>query len=298
MIRRSGAALALVAGSLLLSGCATAVPELEVLPRTRAAEGPAPTADPSQASVSDALVIGDHRIRESSGLAASSSHPGVLYTHNDRGHAADIFAVDEDGETAAVLTLDGVDAVDWEDIAVTPDGRIWVADIGDNDTERRRVSVYVAEEPDTLVDAEVGSTRYRLAYEDGPHNAEALMVHPTSGRLYLVTKESDAGGVYAAPERLRSDGVNTLTKVADSPPSVTAAAYSPDGRVFVLRNYNSAFAYTDLGGSPWVLLLPDSSKGESLTFASDGTDILVGSEGLESAVSRVRLPAALGAAQD
>src|SRR5215216_4067774 len=83
-----------------------------------------------------AFTVQDPRISESSGLAASTGHPGIVYTHNDSGHAAQIFALDAKGRTKATYTLDGVTARDWEGIALGKDeqGRpaIFIADIGDN----------------------------------------------------------------------------------------------------------------------------------------------------------------------
>ena len=42
-------------------------------------------------------LIKDSRITESSGLAASLLHPGVLWTHNDSGNPPRIYAIDPDG---------------------------------------------------------------------------------------------------------------------------------------------------------------------------------------------------------
>lgn len=281
-------------GMLALAACAQAPPELDTRAAAPAGGPPAPQA--TSAEQPDTLLLLDDRIRESSGLAASAAHPTVLYTHNDRGHGAEIFAVGPDGTTSARLTLEGVRAVDWEDVAVTPDERIWIGDIGDNDRDRHWISVYVTEEPQDLVDGSLDWTRYRFRYEDGPRNAEALMVHPESQRIYVVSKESRSGGIYAAPRSLDADEVHVLTRIADSPPGVTAGDFAPDGERLALRTGRNGYAYTDIGGKPWALVLPPSVKGESLTFAPDGAAILVGSEGEDSPVSRVRLPRVLTAA--
>ena len=53
------------------------------------------------------LRLRDPRIVEASGLAVSRRHPGVLWTHNDSGDPARLFAVGADGRTRAVLTLAG-----------------------------------------------------------------------------------------------------------------------------------------------------------------------------------------------
>ena len=75
-------------------------------------------------------------IAESSGVAASRKHPGVVWTHNDSGDAPRVFALDAHTcATIATYTIPGATAVDWEDMARGPDetGRssLWFGDIGD-----------------------------------------------------------------------------------------------------------------------------------------------------------------------
>jgi hypothetical protein len=241
-----------------------------------------------------AFAIGDPRIAESSGLAASVRHPGVLWTHNDSGDSARLFALGPDGRVLATVRLAGVDARDWEAIAAGRDdaGRpaLFVGDIGDNLGSQRSVSVYRITEPAALRDATVPARRYRLRYADGPHNAEALLVDPRSNRLYVASKQDEGGGLYQAPARLRSDQVNVLRRIAAVPATVTDGAFAPDGRTFVLRTYLDAHVYTAQGRPLDTFGLPLQRQGESITYSRDGRDVLVGSEGLRSEIWRIRLP--------
>jgi hypothetical protein len=231
----------------------------------------------------------DPRISESSGLARSTRHRGVFYTHNDRGASSDVFAIDSTG-TRAVLHLD-VRATDWEDIATTPDGRVWVADTGDNDLVRPSVSILVFEEPDLLTSTTVPFTTYTLVYPNGPQDAEALLVDPRDTRVYVATKSPDGGSVYAAPEQLDDQGPNSLELVADAPVGVSGGDFSPDGSLVALRNQGRAFFATRLGEEYVALGLPRMPQGESLTFTVDGSAVFVGSEGVHSEILRVPVPA-------
>lgn len=235
-----------------------------------------------------ALIIEDPRVAESSGLARSHLHPGVLYTHNDRGGSAEVFAVDASG-TRAVLRLDAA-AQDWEDIASTPDGELWVADIGDNDEVRPSVTVEVVSEPGVLASASLETTTYTFRYPDGPHNAEALLVDPRTDRLHIVTKEPEGGTVYAAPRELSTERTNLLHAVAEAPPGISGGAVSDDGSVWVLRNQRNAYFYRNLTDAPTTEALPRQPQGESIVFEEDGAHVLVGSEGAESSVLRVPVP--------
>jgi len=244
-----------------------------------------------------ATRLEDPRIVESSGLALSRRHPGVVWTHNDSGDQARLFAVGSDGRTRAVLTLAGVEARDWEAVAAGRDDRgrpaVFAADIGDNNGVWPEVAVYRVTEPATLRDANVRAARYRLRYADGPRNAEALLIDPRSNRLYVATKAESGGGLYRAPARLDPTGVNVLHRLARVPPVVTDGAFLPGGRGFVLRDYQQAYVYAAPGRRVGAFDLPLQFQGESLTVTADGRSLLVGSEGPDSEVWRVPLPSSV-----
>jgi hypothetical protein len=241
-----------------------------------------------------ALRLQDPRIQESSGMALGRRHPEALWTHNDSGHRAELYAVGADGQTLATLILAGVAGRDWEGMAAGRDERgrpaLFVGDIGDNNGVWSEVAVYRVAEPATLRDATVPAVRYRLRYADGPHDAEALLVDPRGNRLYVATKGLTGGGLYRAPARLAADRVNVLRRVARVPPVVTDGAFAPSGRGFVLRDYQGAFVYTAPGRRVAAFELPLQFQGESITVSADGRSVLAGSEGPDSEVWRVPLP--------
>jgi hypothetical protein len=242
------------------------------------------------------LRIDDPRVVESSGLVASRRHPGVLWTHNDSGDAARLFAVGRDGRVLATLRLAGVRARDWEALALGRDDRgapaLLVGDIGDNQGVWPWVTVYRVAEPARLRDATVPAERFRLRYPDGPRDAEALLVDPRGDRLYVASKDEAGGGLYQAPAPLRRDRVNLLRRVGRVPPLVTDGAFSPDGRTLVLRDYQAAHVYAASGGRLATVALPLQPQGESIAFSADGRSLLAGSEGAGSEIWRVPLPAA------
>lgn len=237
------------------------------------------------------LRLHDARITESSGLAASSRHPGVLWTHNDGGAAAEVMAVGRTGRTVATVRLRGIDPYDPEAIAPgrDPAGRpaLFLGDIGDNRLRRPDVSVFRFTEPTRLTDQTVAATWFRLTYPDGPHDAEALLVDPRDGRLWLATKDVFGGGLYRAPAGLRTDRPNRLTRVGDVPGLVTDGAFLPDGR-FLLRTYSTVYLYAGPDRPVASAALPETEQGESL--AVDGSRLLVGSEGRDSPVYAVAVP--------
>ncbi len=138
---------------------------------------------------------------EASGLAASVLHPGVLWTHNDDGDDDGVlYAVRTDGTVAGSLTLGGADPEDWESVAVST-GKLYVGDIGDNDSARDQVTILHPPEPEALADnGEAGVVgRNRFSWPDGPRNAEAMLVDPLDGRLLVLSRDSSTSEIMRLP---------------------------------------------------------------------------------------------------
>ncbi len=139
------------------------------------------------------------RAQELSGLVASRNHLGVLWSHNDSGNTRHLIAFDTDGQPHGNYKLVGSENRDWEDIAIGPGpypyrDYLYVADIGDNERERKDVVVYRIVEPDVggiredTIDLE-GYETFELEYGDGDeHDAESFAVDPQTGSIFIVTK--------------------------------------------------------------------------------------------------------------
>jgi hypothetical protein len=240
---------------------------------------------------SEGFTIKDPRITESSGLAASRAHPGIYWTHNDQDQPR-IFGVDSaTGETVATITMRGVGKPrDMEAISVGPDGNIYVGDIGDNlDGSWDHVWIYRFPEPERLRDQTVTATQFDVKYADGARNAEALMVHPKTGRVYIASKNEDGGGLYEGPATLDAKATNVFRRIGEVP-WVTDGAFSPDGTELVLRSYFSARGYEWKDGrlgADHRVRAPIQGQSESVTYTTDGTALMIGTEGEQSPVERV-----------
>jgi hypothetical protein len=282
--------------------------------------GPATTPPPSEPSTTSPsaaaaggygppVVLGqvdDPAIPESSGLVASRRNPGLLWTHNDSGDGPFVYCLDRRAAGCGVWRLTGAEAVDWEDIAAGPGPRpgepyLYVGDIGDNGADRSSITVYRVVEP--AVSAGGGRTRsaasatapaeaLRLRYPDGAHDAEALLVHPTTGDVYVVTKGLLRATVFKASAPLSPAAVTTMTAVASlslGVDVVTGGDISPDGRRVALSAYGSGLelelpaAATSFDAvwsqQPSRVNLGLRRQGEAVAYRLDGRALLTTSEG-------------------
>ncbi|WP_328845263.1 WD40 repeat domain-containing protein [Streptomyces sp. NBC_00258] len=257
---------------------------------------PAVAADSAGSEGADGFTIKDPRITESSGLVASRAHPGVYWTHNDSDDGAFLYAVDsKTGETVATVTMTGVGRPrDVEAISMGPNGHLYVGDVGDNlGGTWDHVWIYELPEPKQLKNQTVRATQYDVKYADGARDAEALMVHPKTGRVYIVSKNEDGGGLYEGPAELTPSGTNTFKRIGAIDLWVTDGAFSPDGKQLAVRGYFGGLAYKWNGGKvkkEGRLSVPLQGQGESMAYTPDGSTLLYGSEGSGSSVEPGNVP--------
>ncbi|MER5530912.1 WD40 repeat domain-containing protein [Streptomyces sp. NPDC002677] len=242
------------------------------------------------------FTITDPRITESSGLAASHLHPGIYWTHNDSDDGPYIYAVDSaTGKTVATVTLSGIGRPrDVEAISIGPDNQIYVGDIGDNlDGSWPYVWIYRLPEPKVLENQTIRATQYIVKYANGARNAESLIVHPKTGRVYIIDKKEDGGHLYEGPATLSSSGTNIFKPVAAVDLWATDAAFSPDGKQLAVRGYLGGIYYDWNGGKikrEGRLDVPLQKQGESVSYSADGTRLMYGSEGSDSPVQAEDVP--------
>ena len=144
-----------------------------------------------------------------------------------------------------------------------------------------KLEVVVADEPKSLLSRDLDFTSYTLSYPDGSHNAEAMMVRPGTGRLFIITKARTGAGIYRAPEQLSTKAVNPLTRVADAGQGLSGADFAPGGKRFVIRGYRTAFVYRTISdASPAKIPMPNAHLfGEAVMFQRSG-GLIFGAEGV------------------
>jgi hypothetical protein len=258
-------------------------------------------------SVTALGTVGAASLTESSGIVASRAHPGVYWLHNDSGGDAAVHAIDTTGAELGTWVLDGVNALDWEDIAIGPgpdDGTdyLYVGDIGDNLAFRPDVTVHRFAEPDPATSGTVtDAVPLRFGYPIAPVDSEAMFVDPVTGDLFIITKVDTGNSIVLRADgtTLGSDPILPTFEVAtlDLGPGgfVSAADISPDGTAIALRGYEEVWmwARTDrdvaaaFNAEPCMAPSPEEVQGEAIAFTADGTAYVTVSEGSGPTLWRV-----------
>jgi hypothetical protein len=265
-------------------------------------------------------TIESSEIKESSGLAASKCQPEVLWTHNDSGDEAFIFAVNKKGEKLGTWKIAGAKAVDWEDIAQVKNANgecvLYIGDIGNNTRVLRdEFTIYRVREPQIAPENKSSSKKKPLAtetaeairftYTDMRRDAETLMVHPSSGDIYIVSKVmSGAAAVYKLKSNFDSSKLNKLEKITDfSVPAIpngflTGGDIAPDGTRVILCDYFNAYElvlpataknFDEIWKqTPVTVELGAREQGEAVAYAADGRSIFANSENKKSPLIEVK----------
>ncbi|HML94888.1 MAG TPA: hypothetical protein PKC29_05620 [Thermodesulfobacteriota bacterium] len=213
----------------------------------------------------------DHlRIDEASGVAVSTKFPGRLYHINDSGGGPYFYITDTAGGNTRAVRIEGYDSkrLDFEDMSIgeCAPGRscVFIADIGDNRKRRDYTEIIAVEEIEDFAGAVKPLKRVKIAYPDGPRNAEALAVHP-GGDIFILTKEEKRDYTEAYPARLyrlprdkwrnAGEGVlkpeyvgeidfpSLLPGASPLGQVVTSFDIAPDGKKFIVLTYEKAVEF-------------------------------------------------------
>lgn len=240
-------------------------------------------------------AIGDGRLAELSGLAATADGYVTVNDGADDPAARRIFFLGADCRVARAVAFPS-EPRDTEDLALAPDGTVWVGDIGDNGGARETIGLW------RLDPGADGPVLRRHSYPDGARDAEALLVGG-DGTPIIVSKDPIRAGVYVADgEVLRKAGTFRIPDTSTGNPFgfagrlvITGGAVSPDGTRVVLRTYADAFEFAVTGGDVVKAItegeaeripLPDEPQGESITYSPDGRSLLTVSEGEDPVILR------------
>ena len=265
------------------------------------------TETPPTGIVELAGQLEDRRLREASGIAASTRLDDVLWIINDGGSKSIIHATDLAGRFHGQLRIDKVDNRDWEDLAaITMDGTPYlvVADIGDNESRHDASLLYVIEEPAIELEEdrklrEPANWTVEFDYPDGPRDAEAIAVDMAEGRVYILSKRDLPPHIYSVPiapeadETLTASFVGALTSLPDPSRNEidiagitndwywqpTAMDFSRDRRHAVVLTYAAIYLFRREDGQSWLDALNQEPLGLSIDRIRDAEAIAFSADG-------------------
>ncbi|MEK7723489.1 MAG: hypothetical protein AAB336_04005 [Acidobacteriota bacterium] len=255
-------------------------------------------------------TIKSDEITESSGLVNSRCNSNIFWTHNDSGGGEFIFALNEKGEKLGTWKVTGAKNNDWEDLATIKDksGKcfLYIGDIGNNNEKKNQLTIYKVAEP-KVTDTDKKSTKkkplttetaesIKFSYPDGNPDAETLLVHPTTGEIYVLTKPM-LGSSQVYKVGAKTENVGSVSVPAIPNGFLTGGEISPDGKRVVICDYFAGYEITlpknaknfdDIWKESVARIeLGEREQGEAISYSADGKKIYATSEKKNSPVIRV-----------
>ncbi len=218
-------------------------------------------------------------IPEASGLARSLKQKDRLWIVNDSGSPPVLHVVGTDASVHGAVTVNGVENVDWEDLAsfeAEGESYLLVGDIGDNGSLRDYLSLHIVPEPTSKLPTAVDVQRtLRFRYPDGPRDAEAIAVDVDEGLVYVLTKRNLPARLYSVPldsETAEEPATARYLGLIDSLPQPTANErknapqlfwywqptamdFSADGSFARVLTYRGVYTYRRERGESWLAAL-------------------------------------------
>jgi len=186
-----------------------------------------------------------------------------------------------------------------EDGGETAASCLYIGDVGDNLRVRPYITVYAVKEPFEYQAAHLVGTWHGI-YPGGPEDSETLLVHPRSGRIYVVTKaEAETSEIYRFAKQA-GDEAEILEHVASialpddgSSRLTTGGDWDPDGDRVAIRTYSGVWEWEadpclpdEHWGAAPVFLGTSEGQGEAVAYDLEG-NIVTTSEGSPMAVSQL-----------
>ncbi|MGV1036206.1 MAG: hypothetical protein ACOYD0_04170 [Candidatus Nanopelagicales bacterium] len=312
LFARAGGAL--IVGSALAAGCA---------PEAMAATEPLP-ADTAQVltPADPALETSDGLTVANDGVSYWTSQSAAWYARNPK-QPPSVWLLGPDGSTSAVVTLNGVDLRQTEDLATGPgpggQDYVYVADTGTTTgsprsskqapVDRREFSIYrfpappITAEP-TTARSSLTPQRLRFRYpDDKSHAAKGVLVDPRSGDVLLIERAAtttnspvwQVNGVWDSPIPTVATATSAMVPLAVA----TSGTVDPQRRFLSVRGGKESLLYRvpadgslvdALHDQPTQLQLPTSTTGEAIAVSPQGDGVDLGASGSQNPIVRVPLP--------
>ncbi|WP_420936129.1 hypothetical protein ACOJR9_12535 [Alteromonas sp. A081] len=245
-------------------------------------------------------VTVDPKLKEISGIEFDKKKR--LWAINDSGGGPILYMLNKDGSIAREVTVSNAKNVDWEDMTQNQFGHFFLGDFGNNDNDRRWLTIYKIENPIDIktdtTEAEIIKFTYpqmeegEIKPEDKNYDLEAFVEFKR--HLYLFTKNRTEP----------FDGITKLYKVGDHAANfdaeligefktcttleklcwITSAAISPNREKLVLLDSTSLWLFENFDGDNFFsgdvsrIDLGIITQKEAVTFYDDNTLVFTDEE--------------------
>ena len=209
------------------------------------------------------------KLKEVSGITYLTSS-NLLWSLEDSGNANEIYGLNfVNGKIEKTITIENTENIDWEDITKDKDGNLYIGDFGNNDNERKDLSIYKIDKNSLATESAIPAYKVSFAYPEQkdfpPKKTE--MFYDVEGffefknNFYLFTKNRSKG----------FDGTAFLYKIPNTAGfhqavlmgefktcdnynhcAITAATISPDESKVAVLTHDKVFLFESFEGDNFL----------------------------------------------
>lgn len=201
------------------------------------------------------------KIKESSAVEVTEKS-NLIWTLEDSGNKPQLFALNKNGELEHTLKITNVKNTDWEDLTSDKEGNLYIGDFGNNDNERKDLSIYKINSGDlSQKEATVAGTisfyfpeqrAFPPKKSERFYDVESFFLFENNFYLFTKNRSSKFDGttlLYQVPNKSGHHPAKLLDsfKTCDNfnHCAVTSADISPDGKKVVLLSSDKVWIFTN-----------------------------------------------------
>ncbi|MEW5675629.1 hypothetical protein ABGT15_04895 [Flavobacterium enshiense] len=217
-----------------------------------------------------------------------------LFGIADSGNENIVYQIDNKGDIVKRTTITDAENIDWEDLASDAEGNLYIGDFGNNDNERRDLSIYKISS-DSLDEEQCKSvSKISFSYpeqKDFPpkkselwYDVEAFIVYKNHFYLFTKNRSKKFDGttlLYRVPMHSGNHEAKLIgsfkTEANYNNNAITGAAINSEQNKIVILSHSKIWLFEDFKGDNFFsgktteLPLQHYSQKEAVTFKNNST---------------------------
>lgn len=205
------------------------------------------------------------QLKENSGIEITPKSKAI-WTLQDSGNAAEIYALDGKGNIAHTVTITNTQNNDWEDISSDGQGNIYIGDFGNNDNDRKDLAIYKVDAAQLKNNRAAASAKIQFYFPEQKnfppkksemvYDVESFFIHQNNFYLFTKNRSSKFNGetvLYLVPNKAGNHAARRLGKFTTcgsfNKCAVTSADMSPDGKKVALLSSGHVWVFSNFKGN-------------------------------------------------
>jgi hypothetical protein len=232
------------------------------------------------------------KLKEVSGITYLTSS-NLLWSLEDSGNANEIYGLNfKNGKIEKTITIENTENVDWEDITKDKDGNLYIGDFGNNDNERKDLSIYKIDKNSLATESAIPAYKVSFAYPEQKnfppkktemfYDVEGFFEFKNNFYLFTKNRSKDFDGTAFLYKIPNTAGFHQAVLMGEFKTcdnynhcAITAATISPDESKVAVLTHDKVFLFESfegdnfLKGTKTILELDHFSQKEAASFVDN-----------------------------